>query len=169
MAIKPVVAAATGVALEITGNQLAQVSGPLSLSVGLFAGLIALTALGWVVRARLVALHGWRRGAVWGCGFPVPTARMQYTASSFAQPLITQFRWLVRNHEEVAPPRGYFPTAASYASHSGDPFLRLVFAPAFRSIDRFVGRMRIIQHGHVHLYVLYVAGTLVALLIWGSL
>jgi hypothetical protein len=27
----------------------------------------------------------------------------------------------------------------------------------------------VIQHGHVHLYVLYVAATLIALLVWGSL
>jgi len=26
-----------------------------------------------------------------------------------------------------------------------------------------------VQHGHTHVYVLYVAATLVALLIWGSL
>ena len=31
----------------------------------------------------------------WDCGYARPTARMQYTASSFAQPLTTLFRWLL--------------------------------------------------------------------------
>ena len=168
-AMSGIVAVAAGVPVAAVHAQLAEMTRPLGVSVTLFAGLIGLAALGWAARGRLLARHGFRRGPVWGCGFPTPTARMQYTASSFAQPLVTQFSWFVRTSEIVRPPRGYFPTAASYASHSGDPFLSLVFAPAFRSIDRFVGRMRIIQHGHVHLYVLYVAATLVALLIWGSL
>ena len=33
---------------------------------------------------------------------------------------------------------GYFPAAASYASDSGDPFLRLLFAPTFRWFSRVV-------------------------------
>jgi hypothetical protein len=93
---------------------------------------------------------------------------MQYTASSFAQPLTTQFRVFVRNREDLAPPRGYFPTTASYSSDSGDPFLRLLFAPTFRWFDLMVSRLNIVQHGHVHLYVLYVAATLIVLLVWGS-
>ena len=72
-------------------------------------------------------------------------------------------------HAALAPPLGYFPADASYASDSGDPFLRLLFAPGFRWFGRMVGRMNVVQHGHVHVYVLYIAATLVALLIWGSL
>ncbi len=57
-----------------------------------------------------LARAGVRRAPVWGCGYLLPTARMQYTASSFAQPLMTQFRLFVRNRETlVAPPSGYFP------------------------------------------------------------
>ena len=168
-AIAGVVAAAAGMTAETAQAQLAPLARPLGLAVALFAGIAALTALGWAVRARLLARHGIRRGPVWGCGYALPTARMQYTASSFGQPLVTQFSRLVRNHEVVRPARGYFPRGAAYASHARDPFLRLLFAPAFRSIDRFAGRIGVIQHGHVHLYVLYVAATLIALLVWGSL
>ena len=94
---------------------------------------------------------------------------MQYTASSFAQPLVTQFRLLIANREAVAAPEGYFPAAASYASDSGDPFLRLLFAPTFRWFRRLASRLNVIQHGHIHVYVLYVAATLIALLAWASL
>jgi len=106
---------------------------------------------------------------VWGCGFQHPTVRMQYTASSFAQPLVTQFRLLIANREALVAPSGYFPPAASYASDSGDPFLRLLFAPTFRWFRRLASRLNVIQHGHIHVYVLYIAATLIALLVWASL
>jgi hypothetical protein len=94
---------------------------------------------------------------------------MQYTASSFAQPLVSQFRALIANRETRVAPAGYFPAAAaSYASDSGDPFLRLLFAPTFRWFGRLATRLNVIQHGHIHVYVLYVAATLIALLVWAS-
>ena len=84
-------------------------------------------------------------------------------------PLTTQFRLFVRNRETLLRPQGYFPRSASYSSDSGDPVLRLLFAPTFRWFDHIVSRLDVIQHGHIHLYVLYVAATLVALLVWASL
>jgi hydrogenase-4 component B len=110
-----------------------------------------------------------RWGPVWGCGYLFPSPKMQYTASSFAQPLTTQFNLLIRNRETLVPPQGYFPANSSYASDSGDPALRLLFVPTFRWFDHVVARLNIIQHGHIHLYILYVAATLVALLVWESL
>jgi hypothetical protein len=50
---------------------------------------------------------------------------MRYTASSFVRPLTAQFHLFVRSYEAVVPPQGYFPYGASYASDSGDPWLRL--------------------------------------------
>ena len=135
----------------------------------MFAVLIIVAALAWALRARRLAVAGVRRGPVWGCGYLFPSPKMQYTASSFAQPLTTQFHLFVRNREALVPPQGYFPAAASYASDSGDPVLRALFTPTFRWFDRMVGRLNVIQHGHVHVYILYVAATLIALLIWESL
>jgi hydrogenase-4 component B len=131
--------------------------------------LAGVALLASIVRARRLAIAGLRRVPVWGCGFQRPTARMQYTASSFAQPLVTQFRLIIRNREVMAAPTGYFPTSSSYASDSGDPFLGLLFAPSFRWFGRLMRRMNVVQHGHIHVYVLYVAATLIALLVWGSL
>jgi hypothetical protein len=44
----------------------------------------------------------------------------------------------------------------------------LLFAPTFRWFGRVVRRMNVVQHGHIHVYVLYLAATLVALLAWAS-
>lgn len=167
-ALVDVVAGATGMAPGDIRAQVAVVTGPLTATIGVFAIAIVLALLIWLFRARRFAKRQFGSGPVWGCGYLFPSARMQYTASSFAQPLTTQFHLFIRNREALVPPAGYFPAAASYSSDSGDPWLRLLFAPTFRWFDRIVGRLNVIQHGHIHVYVLYVAATLVALLLWAS-
>ena len=164
-----VVAAVSGLPSTKIDAALHPAAGSLVIATELFTTLVVLSALLWMIRGWRLARAGVRRAPVWGCGFRRPTARMQYTASSFAQPLVTQFRLLIANSEAIVAPSGYFPVAASYASDSGDPFLRLLFAPTFRWFRRLASRLNVIQHGHIHVYVLYVAVTLIALLAWASL
>src|SRR5205085_9581635 len=156
-----VVAAATGIAPGSVMTQLATVTGPLDMTVSVFAILIVLALLAWLFRVHRLRVRRIGSGPVWGCGYLFPSARMQYTASSFVQPLTTQFRLFVRNRETLVPPQGYFPAAASYSSDSRDPWLRLLIAPTFRWFDRMMSRLNVLQHGHIHVYVLYVAATLV--------
>ena len=168
-ALAAIVAEASGVPAAQIGATLAPVSAAFEISTILFLGLLAVTAALWIWRGWRLARAGVRRAPVWGCGFRHPTARMQYTASSFAQPLVSQFRLLIANREVLVAPSGYFPTEAAFASDSGDPFLRLLFAPTFRWFGRLAARLNVIQHGHIHVYVLYVAATLIVLLTWASL
>jgi hydrogenase-4 component B len=163
-----VVAGASGLSEGQVRASLGVVTASLGIVVAVFAVLVVVAGLAWVLRAHRLARAGTRRAPVWGCGFLRGTPRMQYTASSFAQPLTTQFRLFVRNRETLVPPSGYFPVRSSYASDSGDPFLRLLFVPSFRWFSQAVSRMNVVQQGHTHVYVLYVAATLIVLLIWGS-
>jgi hydrogenase-4 component B len=168
LALQPVVAAASGLPAAAVRAELVVPVGSLGIALSMFAATAAVAALAWVWRKRTLARRGLRRGPVWGCGYLFPSARMQYTASSFAQPLTTQFRLVIRSRERMASPQGYFPAAASYVSDSGDPVLRLLFVPTFRWFDRMANRLNVIQHGHTHIYVLYLAATLLALLVWAS-
>ncbi len=167
-ALASVVAGASGLTVGQVRASLAPVAASLGMVEAVFAVLVVIAGLAWALRSRLLARAGSRRAPVWGCGYPRATPRMQYTASSFAQPLTTQFRLFVRNRETLVPPSGYFPASSSYSSDSGDPFLRLLFVPSFRWFSQAVSRMNVVQQGHTHVYVLYVAATLIALLIWGS-
>ena len=164
-----VVAAATGATPASVRTQLAPPMASLTIAVFVFAALILLALAIWVLRGCRLGSRRVGHGPVWGCGYLFPSPRMQYTASSFAQPLTTQFHLFIRNREALVSPEGYFPRSASYSSDSGDPWLRLLFAPTFRWFDRIVSRLNVIQRGHIHVYVLYVAATLMALLIWASL
>lgn len=130
------------------------------------AVLIAMVCLLIALRRGLLAGRSVRRSVTWDCGYAAPTARMQYTASSFAQPITTLFGAVLRTHNRVSRPTGTLPREASMESHTGDLFRERAFAPLFRGVESVVARLRWLQHGHLHLYVLYIALTLLALIVW---
>jgi len=117
-----------------------------------------------------IAVRRGRRAAVadtWGCGYARPTARMQYTGRGFAELLVARVlpRW-ARPLERLRPPEGFFPEGASLATDDRDPLTRSVYEPFFAAVaNRFV-RLRFLQHGTVHVYVLYVALAAIAALAW---
>jgi formate hydrogenlyase subunit 3/multisubunit Na+/H+ antiporter MnhD subunit len=112
-----------------------------------------------------------RRGAVpgptWGCGYPAPTARIQYTGRSFAEMLAERIlpRFLRLKGRRKAP-TGLFPSDGEYASDCADPINRRLYEPFFaRWAERFA-RLRILQQGKVHVYLLYILFTVVLALTW---
>ncbi|NLE38353.1 MAG: hypothetical protein GX621_10050 [Pirellulaceae bacterium] len=126
-------------------------------------GLIGLLVY---VRRKLLARRCVERSVTWGCGYAAPTPRMQYTASSFARPLTFLFRLFLRPRDEVYPPSGLFPTEARLHTQAPDLFRRRVYEPAFLGIARLASRLRWLQQGRIQVYVLYIALTILVLLIW---
>jgi NADH:ubiquinone oxidoreductase subunit 5 (subunit L)/multisubunit Na+/H+ antiporter MnhA subunit len=164
-----------------TARLLSATALPLSGIVLCAAGFLFLaTLLGWIrlrlagrdapaLRSSAASAGGEEpaRTGTWDCGYARPTARMQYTASSFAQPLTDLFRVFLGTRRKFTPPQGALPTQPSaFHSETPDVFTERCFRPAFDGIARLMAHPRRLQHGRVQLYVLYVALTLVALLIW---
>ncbi|MCC7539099.1 MAG: hydrogenase [Deltaproteobacteria bacterium] len=132
-------------------------------SAGLLVVIVLLTW--WLVRrARSTAAEP--AVGTWDCGYAAPSARMQYTSSSFAERLIALLAFVLR--PSVHPPKleGLFPESGSFHSHVPDTVLDRVLVPSFRLAARLLGRLRPIQHGKLHLYLLYIFGTLIVLLLW---
>jgi len=102
----------------------------------------------------------------WDCGYAAPSPRMQYTASSFAQPLVELFRGVLHTHHDVAPPHGIFPRTARLATETPEVVEVGFLRPLFAAIARLAQRLHVLQHGRVQLYVLYLALALLALLVW---
>src|SRR5206468_12882283 len=106
----------------------------------------------------------------WDCGYAAPTARMQYTASSFAQIASAQLL-----PQALSPriaeqrPAGLFPAGGEFRSNDADPLTRGWYEPFFtRWADRFVG-LRWVQQGVLHAYLFYILAVAVAALAWASL
>jgi hypothetical protein len=126
-------------------------------------GLVGMLGLGrWLLlRGRSV-----ERAGTWDCGYAAPTPHMQYTASSFAQPILDLFRPLLRPHRRVPEIRELHPAAARFSSETHDLFTQRLYRPAVAVVARLFAPLRRLQHGRLHLYVLYIVLALLALAIW---
>ena len=124
---------------------------------GTFAGIWALRRC--LLRGRPVTVS-----STWGCGYSRPTARMQYTGSSFVQPLSSAFRAFLgtEGKERIALPP--LPGDTTFSTKTPDPFLKRLYEPLFVSLADSLIWVRRIQAGGVHLYVLYLILALAAVL-----
>jgi hydrogenase-4 component B len=156
------------VAAELAGQpSTAAVSvGPLpaiTLASALFLAVVLF--LVWL-RARLLAGRRREVAPTWGCGYSQPSPRMQYSATSFVDPIRAPFSAVLRARVSSNLPAGYFPLAAHYEDHVRDVAGDRVLVPLWRRFLRLNSRLRVIQGGRTQLYLVYVVATLLALLLW---
>jgi hydrogenase-4 component B len=162
----PVISLITGFSPEVVRRPLAD-SETVLLYVSAASLLILLLSAGiFLVRRQLLAGRSVAREGTWDCGYAAPEPRMQYTATSFAQPLIALFRPFVTVKRHYTPPEQVFPREGSLISHAPDVFREYFYSPLFNGIAWCAGQIRRLQHGNIQLYVLYIAATLLILLIW---
>jgi len=162
-ALSPLVGAFVGrgglPALRDAGDVLSRVA----LVSGGMLGLVAVLAL-----ARLLLLRGRevREGVTWDCGYAAPSASMQYTASSFAQPIVELYRSLLGTRKKVSSPGIHFPDAAHVETETPDIGREGIYEPLFETLGSALRRTTVLQHGRLHVYVLGLVLTLMALLLW---
>jgi hydrogenase-4 component B len=118
-----------------------------------------------LVRLMLLKRRRVEETVTWDCGYACPSPRMQYTASSFTQPITNLFRRVLGWKTNAQLPTGLFPQNSAFASHVGDTADEYFFRPSFRFVDKAMSRLLWIQEGRVQVYVLYVAVTLLILLL----
>lgn len=129
--------------------------------------LIALVLITAFARALILRRREIRFSETWGCGYTAPSPRMQYTASSFASPIIRFFASILRSRESIPPVQGLFPAPVRLEMETPDVFEGILFeSPAKWAAVRMNTLRKKVQHGHMNLYVLYIAISLLALLLW---
>ncbi len=127
--------------------------------------LIILAGFFWWVRRLLLKDRVNNQGPTWDCGYLFPTSRMQYTASSFAWPVINMFRWIIRPGINVEMIKEIFPNRGGVSTHTDDIFRKWLFNTLFRFTGWVAQRIHMLQEGRNQLYVLYIAITLLVLLL----
>jgi hydrogenase-4 component B len=121
-------------------------------------------------RMRTAKLSGYCRSVLtWDCGYARPTARMQYTASSFGDTLVGLFASFLRPKGRKPAVRGAFPAPSSFEGELPDAVLDRLVLPAAGAIDRLLPRFRIFQRGQTSLYLLYVLAITIVLFAFGGL
>ena len=143
-----------------------------SLSPSLIAGslviavLLALGLARWGVRHRPAAVVS----PLWACGADSLSPRMQYTATSFAEPLQRVFDDVLRPDTDVeithfAESR-YLVEKVTYRTRQADPVEQRYYTPVVRAVTTWAQWVRRAHTGSVHLYLAYGAlGLLVVLLV----
>ena len=137
---------------------------PSLLGLGVLAVALA------VVGCRgLLQRGGARRTEAWGCGRELQTARMEYTAASFGEPLTRVFEDVLRpSHDldvsHVAESR-YYVEAATFHTSLDDAFERYGYRPAHRLLVWWGALTRRVPNGSVHRYLLFGLITLIVVLV----
>src|SRR5262249_17468810 len=154
---------------ELAGAAAADVravAGVLAPLAACNAGLIAAIALVLTLLARRAG-----RNAVvvdtWGCGYAAPDPRMQYTAASFAEMGsggLVPGCW--RRRGARRPPEGTSPRSAGFASDVTDPLTRGAYEPLLSRWGHRFARLRFLQQGSLHMYLVYILAMAVLGLAW---
>jgi len=96
---------------------------------------VVLTALRFILFPKCNRKH-----VTWGCGYTLPNTRMQYTGSSFSQPMTMVFRDLLRYVRRRTLPKGPFPANGKLETHCVDTVEYSVFN-FLRSGDQLVAKV----------------------------
>jgi hydrogenase-4 component B len=157
--VVPPILGAAGVLLPVPGDRAVPDADATAAAtpVSVFAvSLVVVFVLVWLGMRWLRRRAGHRVFETWACGYARPNRRMQYTASSFAAPLLALFDGLsgVRAH------RG----ATVFHTEAYDLVLDRIVSPAWTSVQRAAIRLRGLQQGRLRTYLLYVVATVTALL-----
>ena len=147
--------------------QLAGVRGvlaPLALTAALVVAGVAVAAVRRLLARRPVP----RVAEAWGCGREMQTARMQYTATSFAEPVQRVFDDVLRPVQDLdlshAAESRFFLESATFHSVVDDAIERGIYGPVTRAVRRWGQFARRLQPGSVHRYLGYGFGALVVVL-----
>jgi formate hydrogenlyase subunit 3/multisubunit Na+/H+ antiporter MnhD subunit len=124
----------------------------------LLVALAAAYVTAWAVSS-LVARGRARQVEAWGCGRELQTARMQYTATSFGEPLQRVFTDVLRpdidvevTHESESQ---YYEQALAYQNRVDDALERSFYRPMIGAFQRAGTEARRIQNGSIHRYLAF--------------
>ncbi|WP_436498356.1 proton-conducting transporter transmembrane domain-containing protein [Actinokineospora sp. HUAS TT18] len=168
--VLPGLVAAAGSGSVVADGALLRLSGitgalaPLGLAVAVVA-VVVVAAAG----VRVVAGRGQRSARLWDGGGGPMSARMEYTATSFAEPLQRVFDDVVRpeldidvtHHDESR----YLVDAVEYRRRVPDRIERRLYAPVITAATAWGKAARGLANGSVHRYLGYGFYTVCALLV----
>jgi len=132
-------------------------------------GLLIVLALAPLVMAALRVNRRLRVSDTWGCGRVGQTPRMEYTSTSFAEPLRRVFAELYRPTKELTvdfhPDSKYFVQAIEYKSDIRSWFEEFLYTPLLNVTQWISLRVRRLQSGSIHGYAAYLFIMLLLMLV----
>lgn len=137
---------------------------PLTIANILLIMLVLVIGTAYLLRLRKLPSTS---KTTWGCGYLEPTARMQYTGTSFSEMMVSMLGAIVapiRRRPILATPLP--PAGARFLYTVTETVLDRILTPIFQVAGLAFSYLRRVQHGQLHIYVLYIFVTLCVLMIW---
>ena len=117
--------------------------------------LILLILVLIVIRKLVLQKKSITVSATWNCGYIAPTAKIQYSASSFVKTyskLLGIVFLIFKKEKEV---EGVFPVAAHLETHPYDKIEKWFIDYPINNFKSFMGRFLFFQNGKLQFYILY--------------
>ncbi len=153
----------------VTGNIMTQVTGQVPLVPITIANFMMITlalAIGAVYLRRLHRQPA-AYGSTWGCGYLAPTPRIQYTGTSFSEMVVNLLGTIVAPRRQRPDMECVIlPRAAQFHYEVTETVLNQILTPVFQWTGLAFSYIRRLQHGQLHVYMLYIFVTLFVLMIW---
>ncbi len=132
------------------------------------ASLVAVAALLTITLRAIGSRKSARDAEPWACGRTVQTARMEYTATSFADPLQHVFGQVLQPNQELAMEHSdeakLHVEKISYRRERRDAVERHFYDPVINLAKAWGQAGRRIHNGSLHIYLLYAAVGLLVIL-----
>lgn len=154
------------VTLRLSG--IAGSMSPLAIGVAVLVACVAV----WTLARRWRGAAAPRSTPLWNCGGQPLTPRMEYTATSFAEPLTRVFEDVLRPEQDVEvthlAPSSYLIGSMSFRQQVNDRIEARLYPPLLAAVRAVADRVRRLQDGSVHRYLSYgLIGVLALLLAVG--
>ncbi len=130
------------------------------------AAFLALILIGWLLRSLSLRRRAKRQTVTWDCGYASPSARMQYTGSSFVEPLVAFFKPVLKPQERLDLQQEYFPPQGRWDEHVEDLAERSFLRPLVERISKLFSFLRSFQGVRVQYYLALIFVALIGLLLW---
>jgi len=157
-------AAVSSIAPAADARAAADVLQPLTVMVPLLAAGMAILI---VLRSGAGRRASRRQDVTWGCGYAAPTVAMQYTATSFAEPLSRLLQPLLHTEVDRGTEPGQtalWPHSGRWASRTADRALVSLYLPLFAAAARGSRRLRAYHQSRVTWPLLYIVATVLVML-----
>jgi hydrogenase-4 component B len=153
---------------SIPSDGFAQVTGmvPLSTIAVVNVILLALVLAVRISYGRKLAHLPQASTTTWGCGYLAASPRSQYTGTSFSELAVSLLGVIVAPRRSLPKIIGALPGASRFGYAMTETIIDRVLTPLFENVGRAFSFVRRLQHGQVHLYMLYIFATLFTMMAW---
>jgi len=144
---------------HLTANNIPEgilsLTGTMSM-IGLCSAIfLSLAGLIFLVRKRITSNQPKTVNVTWGCGYIVPTGKMQYTASSFIRAYRKLAEPLFSIHKIKKEIKGVFPKTGERETHPYDKAEEWFIDYPLLRLKKFFNRFTFLQNGNLQFYILY--------------